>query len=123
MGVYSGEGKIVVLGSTDMFNDDNFEKEENQKVFDFILKFFFSNEIEFEKKPPQLDADYRYAPDIAELAEKLKSCLQESEELPKDVTTLFDSTLFKFDIDAIPEAIKLYEQLGVKHEPLSLIVP
>ena len=36
---------------------------------------------------------------------------------------MFDTNLFKFDIDHIPEAIKLFEHLGVKHEPLTLIVP
>lgn len=103
------KGKLAVIGSTEMLSDEYFEKEENQKIFEFLLKFFFTREVEFDKKSPQLDVEYRYAPDIAELSEKLKSCLQESDELPKDVTTLFDCTLFKFDIDQIPEAVKLYE--------------
>ncbi|KAJ1555615.1 Intraflagellar transport protein 52, partial [Cladochytrium tenue] len=33
----------------------------------------------------------------------------ESEELPKDFTTLFDLKLFKFDTGLMPEAMKLYE--------------
>ena len=73
------------------------------------MKFFFTNEVEIEKKITQStsssDNDYTYAPDIAELSEKLKSCLQESEELPRDFTQLFDINLFKFDTDHIPEAI------------------
>ena len=36
---------------------------------------------------------------------------------------LFDDALFKFDTRAIPEAVSLFEALGVKHEPLSLIPP
>jgi intraflagellar transport protein 52 len=71
--------------------------------------------------------------------------------LPKDFTTLFDLNLFKFDTSLIPEAIKLYEvskikffsfhknvilqsinittiicffqEVRLKHEPLSLIQP
>ena len=48
---------------------------------------------------------------------------QEPEEVTKDFTTLFDDALFKFDTSIIPEAVGLYQQLEVKHEPLSLIPP
>merc|ERR1711976_330074 len=40
-----------------------------------------------------------------------------------DFTQLFDETLFKFSMELVPEAIQLYKQLGVKHEPLTLIPP
>ncbi|KAM3132992.1 hypothetical protein pb186bvf_014848 [Paramecium bursaria] len=123
MAINQTKGKLVVLGSTDIFSDEYFEKENNAKLFDFILKYFFTKEVDFDKKTAQLEQEYYYAPDVAELSEKLKSCLQESEELPRDPTTMFDTNLFKFDIDHIPEAIKLFEHLGVKHEPLTLIVP
>jgi len=53
----------------------------------------------------------------------LRSCLQESDPLPRDFTQLFDDSLFKFDTDLIPEGVKLYHHLGVKHEPLTLIPP
>lgn len=72
-----------------MFNDDYFDKEDNTKIFEFLMKFFFTKEVEFDKKKETNaagDVDYNYAPDIAELSEKLKSCLQESEELPRDFT-------------------------------------
>ncbi len=36
---------------------------------------------------------------------------------------MFDENLFKFDTNLIPEAVALYETLGVKHEPLTLIPP
>jgi len=35
--------------------------------------------------------------------------LQESDEIPKDFTTMFDTHLFKLDTSLIPEAIKLYD--------------
>lgn len=57
------------------------------------------------------------------LAMNLRSCLQENEPLPRDFTKLFDESLFKFDTDLIPEAVKLYGLLGVKHETLTLIPP
>ncbi len=85
-----GKGKIAAIGSVEIFNDEYFEKEENNKLFDFLMKFFFTKEVELEKKSTQPTSshenDYTYAPDIAELSEKLKSCLQESEELPRDFT-------------------------------------
>jgi intraflagellar transport protein 52 len=74
------------------------------------------------KKDPEI-SEYYHVPDITALADKLRSCLQESDELPKDFTTLFNERLYKFDTDLIPEALQLYESLGVKHEPLTLIPP
>jgi intraflagellar transport protein 52 len=67
--------------------------------------------------------EYVHVPDITALADRLRSCLQESDELPRDFTTLFHNKLYKFDTDLIPEAIKLYGSVGVKHEPLTLIPP
>jgi intraflagellar transport protein 52 len=43
------------------------------------------------------------------MAENLKSCLQESHELPKDFTKLFDTQLFKLDTDLVPEVDQLYK--------------
>jgi hypothetical protein len=62
-------------------------------------------------------------PDTEALAERLRCCLQETEELPLDFGQLFDQNLFKYDTNLIPEAVRLYERLNVKHEPLSLIPP
>ena len=62
-------------------------------------------------------------PDTEALAERVRACLQEGEELPVDFTELFDHSLFKYDVSMIPEAVRLYDKLGVKHEPLSLIPP
>ena len=36
---------------------------------------------------------------------------------------MFDSTLYRYDTDMIPDAVHLYETLAVKHEVLTLIVP
>lgn len=67
--------------------------------------------------------EYHHVPDITALADRLRSCLQESDEMPKDFTTLFSQNLYKFDTDLVPESIELYKTLGVKHEPLTLIPP
>ena len=62
-------------------------------------------------------------PDVASMADRLRSCLQASEDVSRDLSTLFDMQLFKFDTDYITESIALYEKLKVKHEPLTLIPP
>lgn len=46
-------------------------------------------------------------PDTGLLADQVKSCLQESDEVPPDITTLFDSSLFKLDTSIVPKAIRL----------------
>merc|ERR1719359_877921 len=67
--------------------------------------------------------EYHYVPDTQSLATSFKSCLQESEPLPRDFTQLMDGSVFKFDTNLIPECIKLYTDLKVKHEALKLIPP
>lgn len=37
--------------------------------------------------------------------------------------TLFNEKLYRFDTDLIPESLKLFQEFGIKHEPLTLIPP
>lgn len=109
-----------------MFADNYLEKEENIKIFEFFLQTFFSPQTLDTKIAQQQNEktnEYHFLPEISEISEKLKSCLQESEDLPADFLTLFNHSLFKFDINLIPDALKLYNLLDLKHEPLSLIPP
>jgi intraflagellar transport protein 52 len=119
-------GKLFVIGSMMFFEDEFFEKEDNQKIQEAVFKWLLTDgEAEFErnnKEDPEL-SEYVHVPDITALADRLRSCLQESDELPRDFTTLFNDKLYKFDTDLIPEAIQLYSTLGVKHEPITLIPP
>jgi intraflagellar transport protein 52 len=118
-------GKILVIGSGQMFSDTYIDKEENGKLFDVLIQFLTTDKIQLnpiDANEPDV-SDYHYLPDTAKMADVVRSCLQESEELPKDFTTLFDVNLFKFDTSLIPEALRVYEELRLKHEPLSLIQP
>lgn len=119
-------GRLCVAGSVRMWDDDFFDKEGNAKLQDVLFRWLLkANDCELSYsygEEPELN-DYHYIPQTQSLAENLKSCLQESDPLPRDFTQLFDPALFKFDTDLIPEAIKLYAELGVKHEPLTLIPP
>ena len=67
--------------------------------------------------------DYQVVPDTASLCERLRGCLEQSDEVSKDFTSLFDANLYKLNTSLVPEAVKLYKRLEVPHEPLSLIPP
>merc|ERR1719284_1649164 len=120
------QGRICVIGSVRMLDDDFFELEKNRQITDTLIRWLLDIgdcDLGFPYgEEPEL-SDYHHIPHTQGLAMNLRSCLQENEALPRDFTQLFDDGLFKFDTDLIPEAVKLYQQLGVKHEPLTLIPP
>eukprot|EP00759_Apiculatamorpha_spiralis_P039328 PhF_6_TR38144/c0_g1_i1/m.56974/K19681/IFT52; intraflagellar transport protein 52 len=117
-------GKLMVLGSSLMLEDNWIEKEENSKLqevlFQFLLHQLKLNQIDAEE--PEL-ADPHMLPDTAALADRLRVCAEEPEEIPRDFTKLFDLTPFRFDTNLVPEVVQLYSQVHVKHEPLTLIHP
>ena len=67
--------------------------------------------------------NYERVPDIGALAGRLRCCLDEHEELPRDFMKIFNHDLFGFNFDLIPDVLKLYEAVGVPKEPLTLIPP
>jgi intraflagellar transport protein 52 len=119
-----GKGRLFVMGSVRIFDDDYIDHESNSTLLNLVIKWCMrQNDLDLTGGSyPELE-EYHYIPDTRTLAEDLKSCLQESEPLPRDFTQLFDSTLFGFDTSSIPEAVKLYADLAVKHEPLTLVPP
>lgn len=120
-----GTGKIAVLGSVHMFSDQYLDKEENTKIMDVIFNFLTTNDIklnQIDAEDPEI-ADYNMQPDTSIMAEQTKACLQETDEVPRDITSLFDSALFKFDTILLPKVLRAYEELDVKHDPLTLIQP
>ena len=48
---------------------------------------------------------------------------QEEDDLPLDWPRLYDDTPYALNFDLLPHALQLYEQLGIKKAPLSLIPP
>lgn len=108
-----------------MFGDDWIDKEENAKLCDVLFGWLLS-EIDLDMTSDRQDADlsdYTPVPNVEALSQTLKPCLQGMDDLPRDFTKLFDMNMFKFDVDLIPLTIKVYSQLGVPHEPLTLIPP
>lgn len=104
-------GKLFVMGSMMFFEDEFFEKEDNQKIQEAVFRWLLvDGDAEFErnvKDEPEI-SEYAHVPDITALADRLRSCLQESDELPRNFMTLFNDKLYKFDTDLIPEALKLF---------------
>merc|ERR1712054_437648 len=106
--------------------DNWVDKDENGKLCEILVKWLTcSGDVNMDvmdAEEPDV-SDYHHLPDTEALAERVRCCLQETEEVTKDFTLLFDDSLFKFDTSLIPEAVELYRKLDVKHEPLALIPP
>ncbi|KAL0583956.1 hypothetical protein ABG067_006224 [Albugo candida] len=119
-------GRLMVMGSGQCFTDEWIDKEENSKLQEIIFRWLLGD-ASIQLDPVDAEDpdiyDYNRLPDTQALSERLRSCMQESEDLPKDFTQLFDSSLFKFDTSLISQAVSLYSELGIKKEPLSLISP
>jgi intraflagellar transport protein 52 len=119
-------GRVAAMGSTRMIHDSYFTQEENAKLMDVIIAWCLQdpsiklNKIDAEE--PDL-SDAVIVPESKELASRLRSCLQESEDVPRDFTQLFDDTIFSFDLHLVPLVLERKAQLRVKHEPLTLIPP
>ena len=114
-----------------MFDDEFLEKEENGKLFDGMMKFLTKEEEGAISDNPGKEEgavnEYFRTPDTASLADNLpnalRSCLQESADLPKDFTKLFSPGMFKFDTHLVPEVINHYKRMDIPHKHLTLIPP
>ena len=123
-----GAGSLVVLGSFHVFDDTYLSKANNAQLLTAVLDILVHGggaNVQHDRidhdRPEYGDA--QPVPNIASLADRMRSCLQEPEELPADFSQLLDTALFKFDTALIPDAIALYKQLRVQHTPLALIAP
>ena len=107
-------GRLVVLGSTELFGDDWLDKEENGKLADLLFAWLLG-ELELDMASERADseiADYAPIPNVEALSAALKPCLQGMEELPRDFTRLFDVNLFRLDTNLVPLAGRCFELLG-----------
>ena len=121
----SGKGKICLLGSIKFLNNDYIDKEENRKVIEGLLKWLLgitNPGLTIQSKEVIIN-NYTYIPNIISLSDKIKSCLEEAKEPPRNFNDLYDMSLFKIDNNLVPESIELYDKLNVKHEILGIIPP
>ena len=92
------KGRLLVLGSAKIFDDDWLPKEDNSKLLEILMKWMVPSEP---MRLNQNDADdpdiseHNYVPDTGALAMRMRCCLQEADEVPQDFTQLFDVTLFQ----------------------------
>jgi len=76
---------------------------------DVIMQFLTTDELKLnaiDADDPEV-SDYNELPETARLADTVKSCLQESDDIPRDFTRLFDTKLFSLDTSMVAPAIKL----------------
>lgn len=118
------QGKLMLIGSSQIFEDSWINKEENEKLstilFDYLNHNLRLNQIDADE--PDI-SDYHHLPDTASLAERLRVAVEQQADLPRDFKKLFSLETFKLDTDKIPDVIDAYGKLGVKLEPLTLIPP
>lgn len=118
-------GKLAVLGSCHMFSDQYLDKEENSRIMDVVFQWLTTDSIhlnQIDAEDPEI-TDYMMLPDTGSLSERLRVCLQEGDENPRDFTSLFDMSLLKLHTNTLPSVLDAYKQLNVKHEALQLITP
>lgn len=80
-----------------MFTDDWIDKEENMSLADTIFYWLLRLEPDVViREERHLDlGEETVVPSLEALADRLKPCLQETEEIPKDFTQLFSDNLFR----------------------------
>ncbi|KAJ8966447.1 hypothetical protein NQ317_003193 [Molorchus minor] len=122
------EGRLAAIGSAHVFSDKYLDQEDNEKFREILFDFLSSTERVYFAPTDHDDIDlidHHIVPETAELAEKPKLCLTDaiSHTTYIDYTKLFDHKMYSMNTNYVPEALKLYEELGIKHEPLKIIKP
>jgi intraflagellar transport protein 52 len=140
-------GRVAVLGSAAMFGDGFLEKEDNESLVLALVRWLLADSRASTVAPLEVGdkthtgaaasatanggvsertevvAEPARCPDMEALSERIRACMQDTDDLPGEFMQLFDNSLFKFDVNLIPETVGLYGTLGMKHEPLGLIPP
>lgn len=122
------KGRLVAVGSGHMFSDKYIDYEQNDKFREVFMDFLTSpDDINFMTMDhDDIDSiDHHIVPETAELAEKPQLCLTDAINSTNfvDYYKLFDHRMNSMNTVVVPKALKLYDELGVKHEPLKIITP
>jgi intraflagellar transport protein 52 len=120
----NNHGNLVVMGSAQAFDDQFLGKEDNAALLSAVVRIM-NDDLKLEavdEDAPEF-GDKVEVPDTETLAERLRGCLEDQEELPADFTQLFDHAMFQFDFGLVPQVKSAHERLGVKPGPLTLIQP
>ncbi|KAL4429204.1 hypothetical protein ABPG77_010183 [Micractinium sp. CCAP 211/92] len=112
-----GGGRLAVLGSATMIDDEWLGKEDNAGVLDFLVGWMLGDpacSLSAKNVAEAEIVDPRPVTHIAELAAQPRVCLQEHGDLPKDITRLFADSLFKLDMSFVPQVAALRRSLGAE---------
>jgi intraflagellar transport protein 52 len=142
-----GEGLLVVVGSPHMLDDAYLDKARNSAWATALLALLTGDsplklngavvngppeglserdacaDLSVDTEAPEFAAEVRTVPDTEALAERLRPCLQEPEELPTDFRELFDVSLTRLSTTSIGAVKDTYARMGVPKRALSLIRP
>lgn len=121
-------GRLAAIGSGHLFSDKYIDQENNDKLREMLMEFLTSQEHIYFSPSDHDDIDlidHHIVPETAELAERPKLCLTDaiSQTAFIDYMQLFDHKMYSMNTNYVPEALKLYEELKVKHQPLKIITP
>ncbi|KAK4885769.1 hypothetical protein RN001_002040 [Aquatica leii] len=120
-------GVLIAIGSGYMFSDKYIDQEQNEKFREFIFEFISSTNVSVTSDhDDDLEIwDHHIVPDITEVADRPKLCLTDAicHTTTMDYSKLFDHKMYSMNTNLVPEAIKLYDKLRVKHQTLKLISP
>ena len=72
------------------------------KLIDIVPLFCQVNLNSIDAEDPEI-SDYQFLPDTPKLADRLKACLQEGDEIPRDFTKIFEHSLYKLDNALVPK--------------------
>ena len=118
------QGRVLVLGSSDIFADSWLDKEENSQLCDVLFRYLLDRGVSFDPSLGRSDFEGRECvPDISSLSALVKPCLLENDPLPQDYRCLLCDDLFGLHNNYVLDVIDLYERLNVPYEPLSLVEP
>ena len=118
------QGRVLVIGSSDIFADAWLDKESNSQLCDVLFRFLLRQNVEFDPSLGRSDFEEKVlVPDLASLSHLVKPCLEENAPLPQDYKMLICDDLFGLNNDHVPDVIDLYKQLNVPYGPLQLVQP
>ena len=118
------QGRVLVIGSSDIFADAWLDKESNSQLCDVLFRFLLRQNVEFDPSLGRSDFEEKVlVPDLASLSHLVKPCLEENAPLPQDYKMLICDDLFGLNNDHVPDVIDLYKQLNVPYGPLQLVPP
>lgn len=124
----SSGGRLVAVGSGHMFSDKYIDQEQNDRLREILIDFLVTKDQIFFVATDHDDIDlidHHIIPETAELAEKPKLCLTDviSHSTFIDYSKLFDNNMYSMNTNLVPQILKLYDELSIKHEPLKIITP